>query len=396
MSRIISDILGYEPTYFANVLAQLERSVDGNAIDVALIGELASRSAAMHRCLNLDPADTTPHELYMVLRSRVVDDNQRLAGALGGTHPNAVSEMTPLIMKAIRTHVGRRECWAMKPAVAKSLLRAHPPKSVMAALGYRSVASLLKHEPVSHIMVAARYVESSAWNQSLTKLYDRLTPRDFESRPIEVGVLDKAVYVQPLMATHRRHHLVLHSKEMGCVLVAPTREKVVRGYTLRTVALLLHYVAEISMMSSLLKYRHAGSDYGAAVIDALIGDTTGHIQLADHPVHWRSLHRHVAVAGHDLGPHMQDSDWHYESTNDALARLIETMVLWANLGHVATHDTQPVGYNLVDLAIDASHDVPFAERSLRYLRRELETELFRRYLTIAPLRHLTLRRFNID
>ena len=387
MSRIISHVLGFDPDYFGPVIARLERSVDSHAIDVGLIGELAERSAAMHRALRLDPADTTPQELYMALRGRVRDDNQRLAGAMGGQHPDAVSEMTPRIIKAIRTHVGKRDCWAMKASVAKALLKKQPPRTIMKALGYRSVASLLKHEPIAHVMVAARYIESPSWNEALTRSYRDLTATDFETRPIEIVYLDKLAYIAPLESSVRRHHLVLHSKEMGVVAVAPTREKVIRGFTLRTATLLLHYTAEIAMMSSLLKYRHAGVDYGAAVIAALLGDTDGHVDLGGHPIHWRSVHRHIGDAEHDLGPHMHRDDWEYESTNDALARLVGTMLLWANVGHVAKYSPEPVGYNLIDLALDESEAVGFASRSLRYMRRELETELFRRYLAIAPLRH---------
>lgn len=396
MSRILGEILGYDPAYLGTVIAELERSNDGHAIDVALLGEMIARSSSLHRALKLDPADTTPQELYMVLRSRVADDNQRLAGAMGGVHPNAVSEMTPLILKAVRAHVGKRHCWAMKTSVAKRLLKTHPPKTTMKALGYRSVDSLLKHEPTAQLMAAVRYIEMPAWNQALTKSYDSLTAADFESRPIEVAAIDKLAYIQPFESSHRRHHLVVHSKEMGVVAIVPTREKVIRGYTLRTVTLLLHYIAEISMMSSLLKYRHAGAEYGSAIVDSLVGDTTGHVTLADHPVHWRSIHHHTAGKDYDMGPHMDDSDWEHESANDAVARLVETMVMWARVGHIAKHSAEPVGYNVIDLAIDESDDVSFAARSLHYVRRELETELISRYLNVTPLRRLVFHRLGIE
>lgn len=396
MSRIISEILGHDPDRFASVINQLERAVDDHAVDVGLIGELSERSAALHRALTLDPADTTPRELYMVLRGRVRDDNQRLAGAMGGQHPDAVSEMTPLILRAIRAHVGVRECWAMKTSVAKRLLKNQPPKLTMKALGYRSIASLLKHEPISHLMAAVRAIESAEWNDALTRSYHELTAADFESRPIEIAYLDKLAYVAPLAARMSHHKLVLHSKEMGIVAIAPTHEKVIRGYTLRTATLLLHYVSEITMMSSLLKYRHTSPSYGEAVLDALVGDSLGHAQLADHPVHWRTMHRHIARSQHDLGPHMNPHDWHYETVNDGLARLVGTMVMWANAGHIAKHGPEPVSFNLIDLAIDASEGVDFDKRSLKYVRRELESELFRRYLGIPSLRTLAFRRLRIE
>ena len=72
---------------------------------------------------------------------------------------------------------------------------------------------------------------------------------------------------------------------------------------------MLHHVAEISMVSSLLKYRHAGSQYGAAVVEALLGDATGHVTLGGHAVHWRSAHAAIGEAAVDVGPHTADEDW---------------------------------------------------------------------------------------
>ena len=395
MSRILSELLGHNSDYFSRVLASLESTVDGPGIDAGLIGELAERSAAMHRALRLDPADTTPHELYAVLRGRVQDDNARLSSAMGGRHPDAVSEMTPLIVKNVRAHVGKRHCWAMKNTVARKLLKQQPPRMVMKALNYRSVDSLLKHEPIGSVMVAARYIESSAWNTTFTRQYTSLTAADFESRPFEVVYLDKLAYIDSLSRSVKRHHLVLHSKEMGVVAIAPTGEKVVRGYTLRTTTLLLHYVAEISIMSSLLKYRHAGRDYGEAVVTALIGDTSGHVTLGGHPLHWRSVHHSIDGTSAEMGPHMDEEDWWFESANDVLARLVETMVLWSGKGHVAKYSDAPAGLNLVDLAIDHADNASFDDRSLRYVRRELEQELFRRYLQHRPLQRVAFVRLGI-
>lgn len=396
MSRIASELLGYDTIYFSPVLAALEATIDGPAIDAGLIGELAERSAALHRQLRLDPADTTPQELYAVLRGRVQDDNDRLAGAMGGQHPDAVSEMTPLIIAALRSHIGRRHCWALKHSVAKKLLKQHPPTHLMKALNYRSVDSLLKHEPIGQLMTVVRYSEPTAWQHALAQGYTVLTASDFESRAVELAYLDKARYVDLLEPSIARHKLVLHSKEMGLVAVAPTREKVIRGYTLRTATLVLHYVAEISMMSSLLKYRHAGRDYGQAVVAALIGDGGGHVELAGHGMHWRSAHHAIRDSGHDAGPHMSTDDWQVESANDAIARLVGTMLIWSGQGSTAKHSQHPVGFNVIDLAIDHSADASFANRSLRYVRRELEQELFRRYLMHSPVRHVAFARLGLQ
>ncbi len=400
MSRILSELLGYDPATFTRALAKIESTIDGYGVDVALIGNVAERSAAMHRLFRLDPRDTTPEEMYAVLRARVREDNERVARVMGGVYPNAVSEMTPLILKAIKDHTRDRTCWALKHSVAKKLLKKQPPKQLMKALNYRSLDSMLKHESIGELMTLARYIESPSWNDAMTRSYHTLTPADFESRPIEVIYYDRVAMIEPLIATHHRHKLVLHSKEMGLVAIAPTKELVINCYTLRTVSLLLHYISEITMMSSLLKYRHADKSYGQRVTEALINDTIGHTTLAGHSVHWRSLHTHVSKSAQatrpDMGAHMDDTDWLHDTANDGLARLVQAMVLWAHNGHVAKHDMgkDAVSFNVIDLAIDESLGASFAERTRRYMRRELENELFVRYLGHPTLCHLTLHRLN--
>ena len=71
------------------------------------------------------------------------------------------------------------------------------------------------------------------------------------------------------------------------------------------------------------------------------------------------------------------------------------MLLWRGYGHGAAHHADPVGSNVVDLAIDHADNAEFSERSLRFMRRELEQELFRRYLLHTPIRHVAFVRLGI-
>lgn len=400
MSRVLSELWGYPPARLAQLITALESSHDGAAIDVQLIGDIAAASSRAHRLLAIDPADTAPQELYGALRTRASDDNATLARLVGGSHPSAVSEMTPLIVQSLQTQYTGQQCWALKSSVAKKLLRQHLPAQTRQLLGYRSVDSLLKHESALELMTVARYLEDDVWQQALLRSYTALRPTDFEQRPLTILYLDKAVYAKALAPTLRRHHLVLHCKEMGVVAIAPTPEKVIRGYTLRTWSLAQHYLHEVLAMSSLLKHRQTTAHYGAQVIAALDADDSGHVPVASHYFHWRGVHAHIATQPapyrSDTALHMSAEDWQWSSVNDMIGQLAPELALWHGRGYVAAAGPVPVGFNIVDIAIDESLDAAFAARSLKYLRRDLETEALRRYLDNAQTRRLLFARMGID
>lgn len=398
MSRTLAILLGVSADELSRQLAHLERSHHDEPVDVRLIGDIAGRSARIHRHLGLDPADTTPRELYMALRHRVRDDNKAVAQAIGGAHENAVSEMTPLVIKAAMRMLSGRTVWAMKPGAAQDLLRVHPPKKLKKVLGYKKISDMLAEESSFHLMSAARYIEDEAWNTSFTKSYESLTPDDFEEREIIVDYLDRAAYVEALEPSEQRHRLVLHSKEMGTITIAPTRENVIRGYTLRTLSLVLHYADEITAVSSAIAYRrHQAEAFGGEVIRVLLSDRFGHGELGGRGLHWRSVQSHAAQnpAAHQ-SEHLQGYRWHRRAGNDMIAALAETLEYWHGHAVAAKLGDEPVSFHLIDLATDEAAGTAYEERSLAAMRRELETELMRRYLEKPSIRAVAWRRLNIS
>ncbi len=398
MSNVLADLLGLDPHHVKQTIQLLESTVDRAAIDTKLIGDVYERSGRAHRLFGLDPIDTTPHELYAVLRSRAQTDNERLAKLLGGQHPNAVSEMNPLVLSFFKNLIAGHTTWALKTSSAKKLLKKNPPKQLQKALHYRSLDSMLKHEPISQLMTVGRYIEGEAWTNEMIEQYRSLTLADFEERAMEIIYLDKVAYCEILKATAKRHHYVVHNKEMGAVMIAPTLEKVIRGYTLRTASLVLHAIQEVLSFASLIKFHHTDKVFGSRVSSALRSDAVGHVHVAGHDMHWRSIHRHFGSAESllDTPEHMSTSDWHRYNANDTLAGLSQTLAIWNENEWTGKPGTLPVSFNIVDISIDESYDHPFDKRSLKYMRRQLESELMARYLSSPHIRHLVLQRIKSD
>lgn len=147
-----------------------------------------------------------------------------------------------------------------------------------------------------------------------------------------------------------------------------------------------------------MKYHQVDTAFGARIASAIANDDVGHVQLAGRRVHWRSLHRFFgSVDDPDSNvEHMDGADWRSQKVNDGVAQFAESLGVWDGSEWVAKPGQQPVSYNLVDVSIDASYEAPFDTRSLKYMRRNLESELLSRYLAIPHVRNLALLRITSD
>jgi hypothetical protein len=393
----LSRLLDTDDAQLSQTLEIIHKSLDGPSHDVQVLGEIAEKSTHLKRALSLDPHDTTGHELYVSLRQRVREDNERIGRSIGIQHPNAVSEATPRIISAVKSEFAKTLCFVPKASRMKLILKKNPPKKVMGLLHYRSIDSMLKHEQPSHLVLIARYIEGRAWNQKHETELSGLHASDFETRQVEIIWLDKAVLVDVFAPSQKKHHLVLHAKEAGCVAVAPTAEKVINSYTIRTVTLLMHYIQEILYLSTYAKVIMTHPRFGELYGKAVVSEQDTHFQLARYPLHWRTLHHavHKGQLSDVFPPHMSSDEWHTRRANDALHSLNGHVGFWRDHSYVICGQDEHVSGNVIDVAIDDSYDSSFGEHSLKYARRDLEQELFSRYLREPRVHTVILKRYGV-
>jgi len=184
MTRILSELLGAREPAFRMGLHKLERASGCPSNDVRLTSEIIQHSKQKLHELGLDTHNTVGPELYVVLKEHLGADDERLRKALQAASQN--QDIMASVAHALRTVPIPRSCFALKSVVVKKLFRKLPPKRAMKQLGYRSLDSMLKHEPVASLYAAAWLTESPAWCRSLTEQYKHLTASDFEVRDIAV------------------------------------------------------------------------------------------------------------------------------------------------------------------------------------------------------------------
>lgn len=398
MCKTLSELVGADEPLFSIAIEQLERASGHGSVDVRLTAEIIGKAHQKTRELGLDPHDTSSEELYQALKELVKKHDEFIARRLGANDPTDVADVLPRLKALIEQVDIPRHAWVIKHSVIKRLLLKTPPKKLMKQLRYRTVDSMLKREPVAAILTGARYVESEAWQEDLLQKYRKLTPGDFEVRDIEVLLLDhgKWAHVAKAFAEQKRQH-VTYLKELGAVILLPLPVDHMRGISITTLPLLLHYINEIRLYSAYFKLQQVSPKFGALLVETLQNDPGGHILLGNQPVHWRVAHRHFSTVSANqhpevFEPHLQPEDLLWHKAEDLLYRLEPALHFWYDMDYVGTlRHGDLVSFNLLDMAINYVNDLPFGKHSVRHFQDNLWNELYVRYMGQPALEAQTVR-----
>ncbi len=387
MAKILRDLLDAEEPIFSLGIQQLERASGDVGEDARLIGEMSEKMAGVMRALRLDPRETTGIELYRALVNRVAADNERVTKLIGGSDPDDVGQMVPLMVDAVNNMNINRSAWVLKHSVAKELLKKMPPKKLMAHLGYRSIDSMLKHEDIDEIYTALRFSEGGKWLNEYNELFRSVQPSDFEIRDIRIVIMNHDKYVD--LAEHfveKKLHNITHTKEMGVIVVVPMHHRRMRGITLKSLPLMFHYINEIRLYSSFFKLNQVKHNFGDVVVQTLIADPGKASQMAGHNVHWRVIQRYFGKIKDEahpeaFEPHVHPEDLHWRRAEELLAQLDPEMAFWCEMDYVAKlYEDGPVTVNLMDVSLSYSNEIAYKNRYAYHFRESLWNEIFMRYM----------------
>lgn len=385
MTKVLSELLAAEEPLFGMALKRLEQASGNSSVDVRLTAEIIGKVHMKMRALGLDPSDTTGRELYRALFNLVKKHDEFLAARIGAEDSADVQKVLPRIKEVAEALDIPKRAWLIKHSVAKRLLKANPPKKVMAQLGYRSIDSMIKREPVGEIFGAIRLLESLEWNNKFIASYKTLKPTDFEVRNIEIIHLDEKKWgSSSLLFVKNKRHNIAHLKELGVVLILPMPIKRMPGITITSLPLLLHYINEIRLYSSFFKLQQVRSDFSSVLIDTLVSDPGKHAEIGGQHVHWRVIHKHFSQSSKHpdiFEPHVEPEDLTWRKTEEILYRLEPALHFWHDMDYVAVEfDGRPISFNLMDVAVSYVNNLQYGSQAIHHFRDSLWNELYMRYL----------------
>lgn len=377
-----------EEPLFSIGLKQLEEASGRPSMDVRLMSDIVQKSRQTVALLDLDPKDTTGDELYGALINKIRLHDQHLVKHIGGNEPDDVQALIPLIKKAVDKAKLPRSAWVLKRSVAKRLLQANPPAHIMKHLGYSSVDSMIKRENLSEIYGALRFAESPAWLKRFNASYKTLHPSDFETRDIEIVIMDRQRWgdIAEDFVKKKRHNIT-HLKELGVILMLPTRLERLQGITITALPLLLHYLNEIRLYSAFFKLQQVKSNFGKIIAETLNADIRSAAVMAGNHVHWRVIQRYYGKLESEhhpeiFEPHVQPEDLHWRRAEEQLYRIDPELGFWKGLDYVGVvaGDNKPVSFNLMDISMSYCTGAPYEHRAIFHLRESLWNEIFMRYM----------------
>lgn len=386
MTRYLSQSLGAAEPRFGQSIEELERAGGRPSADIRLTAEIIQKSRQKLAGLGLDPADTTGPELYAALHERLRQDEAKIRRALSIAEDAAPGAVLSRIQQCLAKHDMPKSCFTLKSAVAKKLLKKKVPKTTMKALGYRSIDSMLKHEPAAQIYALAFMAEPASWQKAFRAQYAKLQPGDFEAREIALLCPQSKRWLEAASQyVARARHNIACFQELGAVVILPL-DHAVDGLALTTLLLVLHYYNDIRAYSSFIKLQQVRTDFGARIAKTAGGEPYTSVQVGGQPVSWRMIQRYYGRFAHAFHPevfepHVQPEDLAWCDAEDALARIEPALAFWqGTAGLCVLHDGQPVSMNMLDVALGYCNHLPFAERIVHFVRDRIWHELMMRYL----------------
>lgn len=257
--------------------------------------------------------------------------------------------------------------FALKKEKAVEFLRRNPPKNIIKNLNYRDVEELLAKEDLFEIFSALRFAEERKWlNEVFFKAYEELKPSDFEERKIELRVLNGKWLTMAQVFLKKKYHNISHLKELGIIYVIPLELKI-PGETIRSFALILHYLNEINFYSRLFrKYAEDKKTFAQNLISGLRGDVLDERLPDGKKMNWMLVQRYLAKEDEFdwrlFEPHVNPEAIHWTKAENNLAALSKRfpeleLDFWQDLDYVGDFFKTETGievlvsFNLIDTAM---------------------------------------------
>lgn len=388
MTRVLSTLLGAVEPGFSLTLQKIERAAGNPSNDVRLSAELVQRARHKLEELGLDPNDTTAEELYRALELRMEKDDVRVRDALHIKSDASSQDIVQAIIQyVLRDKNTEYLTFALKPSVARRMLKKQPPKRVMKHLRYRSLDSLLKHESPQHIYIAGFLCESPAWRKKLLEQYVKLRPSDFESRPVDISMPQTDRWTTLARdAVNTQRHSIFVAKELGAVVVFPS-DTAMPGMAIATLVLLLNALNDVMSAGSYMKLRQVKPDFGSIVRETITHEPMTSARISQEPVPWRVVHQFYARHAHKRGaapfePHVSSTDLRWYHPEAVLATLNQDLIFWQDTRYTGfLHNGASVSLNVLDVAINYCNQFPFPQRISQFMRQQLWHECILRYLS---------------
>jgi len=374
-----------EPT-FRTQLLRLEQAAGLPGADIRLMMEIVNETRSKIRELGLDPYDTTGKELFRALQGRLLKDEVQVRANLNIRADNSPEAVLEAVRSRLENLQVPTQTFVVKQSVLRTMLKKLQPKATMKKLGYRSLDSMIKHEPAAQLLAASIMLESNDWQRRRIAAYKKLKSRDFEVKKASF-IMPKTKNWPSVSAEYvaKTKHNILTVPELGAVVILPI-EHDLPGLAITTVLLSVDSVNNMRSLGSYLKLQQVRPDYGEVFTAALEHEPIAASELAGQPLPWKMVQwfygrGHLDFYPEAFEPHIQADDLSWHSAEDILALLHPALEFWQGNQLLALVDGKhTISLNMLDVALSVCNGLSYSQRIVQHMRENLGRELLARYL----------------
>lgn len=391
MSSLIADILQAQQPEFSQRIEKLEKLAGRPGSDIKLSLKLKNSWPKAIKKLGLDPGDTSGEEFYEALKRKLHKDNERIAEMIGvkdgDTSEAVIKKTTDYINKKIKMP----DVWQLKGTFLRRIIRKHPPKILMKAVGYRSVDSILKREQLAEVIALGRTLDHK-WYEKISEEYKRCEPTDIEQKKVKVIAVAQKRLGRINKTIQMSEGQVTGVNELGSIVIIPPQNRFAAD-VIASVVVLIEALREIKLTGSLLKFLTVRKDFGKIASTLIKNGSRSSEKIL--PVSWGAICHYAYrnnITPEFVQPHITQEDLDIVPTVTDFCIAFPELNFWYGFDNSALMSPKgPVSCNLVDTVLNTCNNLHFDNRTHDYSRRSLEDELYGTYLIFPGVQNELLR-----
>lgn len=391
MTKLLSQILQAQEPNFHQMIQKLESISGYQRHDIRFTEDLIKSTKNKISELRLDPEDTTNQELYLALLEKLTQDEKRLIKNLrkvAAINVSAVGNVDDGLIYYLNKIATKNKSYGLKNSVVKRWLITNPPKKTMKMLGYRSITSMLKHEPVALIVIAAVKMENAAWLKNYLENIKKVETKDCETKQIKIFCPKEDrwnKFCRDVMNNNKK--TVLVNKELSAMFIyLDNNNLTVKGLTVATLAIALNGLNTILISGSYLKLNQLRTNFGQRLQSIVRDEPKLDFTLVDSNLSWETIQRFFYltkikaqnIIEENLG---LDELTSWKPVELMISKIEPSMNFWQGTSHLAKHDGKnSVSLNILDVALNLCNQRDYGQHIFHHQQRSLWQEFIIRYI----------------
>ncbi len=393
MSAYLANLMSKETNTFKEFIKDIEYISGCHKNDLKLSSDIKISTNYKLKALGLNPEDTTAPELYHSLNNLLQLHDEFIVKKIGAEYGSPIAGCLSKIVASYNNAENIQSIFSIKSLIIRKMLQSNKPIKTIQFLGYRSIASLLKHENPRTIISLALYVESSSWKATYLKQIKNLTANDFENTEVKFILLDSLKFKKiSKYITDINGYNVIAIENIGQIIIVPFESELKVGFSILTYAYITYRLKTIIRLSSFTGNSRFNPNFGETLAKLLSDNDNVKFYVSKYDFSWDTLtdlflsnKQPISDEGDDLL--LDSKENNVDQLNKILINIEPALSFWFdsdNLGYI--QDGKIVSLNLLDVCYNFYNSLSLNNSSHVFMEMSISRSLMNSYLESDVIR----------